>query len=190
MADSGRGERARVFLDACVLYPQLVRALVLGAAEAGLFQPLWSPRVAAEWRIAAARNGGIAAEAVVDVELARMARTFPGGEVSGSADMEATLTLPDPADAHVVAAAVAGKARTILTFNMRDFPARKLAALGLAARHPDGFFWQMLSEDSGKMTRAVGQAFAEVGVDATQARAALKRARLPRFGKAWEARGA
>ena len=52
----------KVFLDACVLYPPLVRALLLGAAEAGLFVPLWSARVFGEWRIAVASKQGMAAE--------------------------------------------------------------------------------------------------------------------------------
>jgi len=29
-----------VFLDACVLYPPLLRRLLIGAAEAGLYRPL------------------------------------------------------------------------------------------------------------------------------------------------------
>ncbi len=71
----------RVFLDACVLYPSLVRAILLGAAEAGLYAPLWSRRVLDEWRIAAAAKLGLAAEDAARAAQAEMAARFPAARV-------------------------------------------------------------------------------------------------------------
>jgi hypothetical protein len=111
---------------------------------------------------------------------------FPAAEVPGDAAGEAVPALPDPADAHVLAAAAGGGAEVLLTFNLRDFPARRLAALGLAPRHPDGFLWELLSADpGGAMRRAVRAALD--GRTTAGDRAALKRARLPRLGKAFAA---
>jgi hypothetical protein len=178
--------RPVVFLDACVLFPSLTRGIVLRLAEAGLFRPAWTPRVLMEWRIAAARDGGPAAEALVDAVTARMAAAFPAASVTPDPAIEQSLHLPDPADAHVLAGAITAGAGQLLTFNMRDFPVRPLSAHGIAARHPDGFLWEMLSDRPEIVSQAVRQTAAEAGVtDPDAIRKALRRAHLPRFAKAW-----
>jgi len=177
-----------VFLDACVLYPPLLREILLRLAEAGLFRPAWSPRVLAEWRIAAARDGGLAAETEVAAAIDRMTAAFPGGAVTPDPAVEEAAHLPDPADAHVLAGAVAAGAGVLLTFNMRDFPSRRLSAHGITPRHPDSFVWELLSgapETAGPILRRIA---AESGrTDPESVRRALKRARLPRLAKAWAA---
>jgi hypothetical protein len=182
-------DRPVVFIDACVLYPNLVRGIVLRLADAGLFRPAWSPRVLMEWRIAAARSDDPSAEAVVDAITARMTATFPDAGVIPDPAVEQTLHLPDPADTHVLAAAIAAGAGVLLTFNLRDFPVRRLAAHGITPRHPDGFLWEMLSREP----EAAGQAIRETAtrdgcVDTDAIRRALKRAHMPRLAKAWFAR--
>ena len=47
----------RIVIDACVLYPTVMREVVLGAAEAGLFAPRWSARILEEWARAARKIG-------------------------------------------------------------------------------------------------------------------------------------
>jgi len=174
-----------VFLDACVLYPPLARTVILGAAEEGLFVPRWSGRVIAEWRFAAARKGGPTVAAAAEETAHAMAQAFPGGKVTPERAVEMAVDLPDPADAHVLAGAVAAGAGVILTFNLRDFPARALAAYGVAARHPDGFLWELMSGASEAVDRAVRAAIGEAAP--AEVRRALKRARLARLGKAWVA---
>ncbi|MEM8879755.1 MAG: PIN domain-containing protein, partial [Pseudomonadota bacterium] len=44
-------------LDACVLYPTVLREVLLGVAEAGLYRPVWSARIVEEWARAAAKSG-------------------------------------------------------------------------------------------------------------------------------------
>lgn len=175
-----------VFLDACFLYPNLVRGIILRLAEAGLIDPRWSPRVLAEWRIAAARGGGLAAEAAVEAIARRMAATFPHACGTPDPGAEQTLALRDPADTHVLAGAIAAGAGELLTFNMRDFPTRRLAPHGATPRHPDGFLWEIFSRDGVAVGRAARETAAEAGLtDANAIRRALKRAHLPRFAKAW-----
>ena len=180
----------RVLLDACVLYPPLVRAALLGTAGAGLYLPLWSARVLAEWRIAAASKLGMAAEDAALAAQAGMAARFPAALAEPAPGAEAAISLPDPADAHVLAAALAGRADLLLTFNLRDFPRRVLAGHGIEARHPDGFLWELLSLAPERAGAALAGALADGGIPPDRARAALKRAGLPRLGKAWEADGA
>lgn len=176
----------RVFLDACVLYPPLVRRLLVDAAGAGLFLPLWSARVLEEWRLAVARKEGLEAEAAVEAARATMALAHPRAECPPAPGVEAALFLPDPADAHVLAAAAGGGAEVLLTFNLRDFPRRTLAAHGIEARHPDSFLWELASHAPEAVEAAIAAALP--GEDAAGRRRALKRARLPRLGKALEAR--
>ncbi len=175
-----------VFLDACVLYPWLTRGIVLGAAEAGQFTPRWSPRVLAEWRIAVARDGGTPAESWVDTVITRMETVFPGACTAPDPEAEATLELPDPADIHVLAAAIAAGAEILLTFNLRDFPVRRLAAHGIAQRHPDGFLGELYSDAPEVVGSAIRQAAAVIGAEEAKAiRRALRRAGLSRLAKAW-----
>ena len=155
-------------------------------AEAGLFSPAWSPRVLAEWRIAATRDGGLAAESTVDAVVMHMTAAFPNASVTPDPAVEQALDLPDPADIHVLAGAIAAGARVLLTFNMRDFPARLLAVHGIAPRHPDGFLWEMVSHEPELIGHAIRETVAEVGhTDPDAIRRALKRAQLPRLAKAW-----
>ncbi|MEM7745223.1 MAG: PIN domain-containing protein [Pseudomonadota bacterium] len=175
-----------LFLDACVLFPPLVRGLLLESAAQGVFCPLWSERVLEEWRIAVARQHGPDGESGALRARAAMTAAFPGAIVPAEADLETTINLPDPADAHVVAAA-AGRAEGILTFNLRDFPARVLAAHGLEARHPDSFLWEALSVQPETIAQVIEGVLPAFGIDPAAAKAPLKRALLPRLAKAWAA---
>ena len=55
------------------------------------------------------------------------------------------LSLPDPDDRHVLAAAIAGGADTLVTLNRADFPTRTLARHGVLLREPDGFLVELLA---------------------------------------------
>ncbi len=60
---------------------------------------------------------------------------------------EQRLTLPDPDDRHVLAAALACVADVIVTFNTKDFPPEILSPFHMAAVTPDSFVYQLM--DSG-----------------------------------------
>ncbi len=47
----------KALLDTCVIYPTVMRQMLLGAARAGAFTPLWSARIIAEWQRAAIKLG-------------------------------------------------------------------------------------------------------------------------------------
>jgi len=57
--------------------------------------------------------------------------------VTGYERLIETLDLPDPDDRHVLAAAIAGGADVLVTKNLKDFPADRLAPFGIEAQHPD-----------------------------------------------------
>ena len=176
----------RVLLDACVLYPSVLREIVTGVAAQGALVPVWSPRILAEWQHAVARLGPV--EALhAQGEAARLRAAFPQAEVMPDPVTEAALDLPDAADAHVLAAAIAGSASVLCTLNLRDFPARALAHHGCRALSPDDLLMDLWLADRTSVEAAVSQVRAETErlSDRPQPlRALLKRASLPRLGKA------
>ncbi len=172
-------------LDACVLYPTVLRQILLGCAERGLFTPIWSERLLEEWRRAARRNGGEADAAMADAEIARANARFPAA-LTAPGD-EAPLWLPDPADIHVLGSAVVGQAEMIVTLNLRDFPARELSGHGIVARAPDVLLMDLWLDAPDRVEEAVMATHAEaerLSGESLPLRALLKRARLPRLGKA------
>lgn len=178
----------RVLIDACVLFPTVLREIVMGWAEAGGFTPLWSKRILDEWRLAAARFGPDDAR-IAEAEIALLTARFPGAMVPATAETAGRLYLPDPDDIHVLAAAVDGGADELLTLNVRDFPTNTLSAEGLIRRHPDEFLYEAMHTQPDTLRGIVSDVLdraARHGIDISNQRALLKRARLPRFAKALE----
>lgn len=66
-----------------------------------------------------------------------------------------SLTLPDPDDRHILAAAIRGRADGIVTFNLADFPPDALACYGIEAQHPDDFIVHLLDLAPGTVCAAV-----------------------------------
>ena len=176
----------KVLLDTCVIYPTVMRQMLLGVAKHGVFTPLWSARIIEEWQRAAVKLGpeGVAQ---AGAEAAMLAAHWPGAEVSYPPSLEARLWLPDAADVHVLAAAIAGSADVIITLNTKDFPRNLLAEEGLSRSDPDGFLHGIYQAQP----EIVAQVGAEVLAEANRLsgkswdmRALLKKARLPRIAKA------
>ncbi|MCB6177353.1 PIN domain-containing protein [Rhodobacter sp. Har01] len=179
----------KAVLDACVLYPTVLREILQGAAAAGLYQPLWSERILGEWTRATAKLGPVA-QAQAEGEAVMLKATFPRALVRPQPGIEARLLLPDPDDTHVLAVAIAAGADAIVTFNAADFPGHVLAAEGLARRDPDGFLWELQSRHPAEMARIVEavRAKAERLSGAPVAlKPLLKRARLFRLAKTLDA---
>lgn len=132
-------------LDASVLFSIRATNLALHAANEGLYQPRWSPDIHEEWtRSLLAKNPAADPQRIV-YRRTTMDGAFPSALVSGYESLVPSITLPDPDDRHVVAAAIAARADVIVTFNTRDFPAEALAPFGLEAQHPDVFLLHQLT---------------------------------------------
>ncbi len=176
----------RVLLDTCVIYPTVMRQILLGVAARGGFTPLWSARIICEWQHAAARLGPDGA-AQAAAEAVQLARDWPRAEVIWPPSLEARLWLPDPSDIHVLAAAVAGSADLIVTLNARDFPRGILAEEGVSRADPDAFLLGQRAARPDLVTEAADEVLAEArrlsGKD-WEMRALLRKARLPRLARA------
>ncbi|MFN3280738.1 MAG: RSP_2648 family PIN domain-containing protein [Tabrizicola sp.] len=176
----------KAVLDACVLYPTVLREILQGAGEAGLFQPVFSERILREWVLATAKLGP-EAPAIAAGEAAAFRAAFPRGLVRVHPEIEAGLLLPDPNDRHVLATAIASGADAIVTFNAQDFPGHVLAAEGIARRDPDGFLWELQSRHPEAIAAIVETVRAKAEAISGQPvalRPLLKRARLFRLAKA------
>ena len=176
----------KAVLDACVLYPSVLREILIGVAARGAFTPVWSARILGEWQRAAARLGAEGA-AIAAGEIAQMRADWPDAEIPADPELEARLWLPDPADAHVLATAITAAAPLIITLNLRDFPARALAPEDVRAQSPDDFLMACWLDSPAAVEAAVQQAHGRTETLSGREqplRALLRRAKLPRLGKA------
>ena len=175
----------RVLIDACVLYPTVMREVVLGVAAKGLFDPRWSPRILEEWA-RAARKIGPQGETIARGEIAAITARFPRAQVQIPQGVEARLWLPDPNDIHVLAAAVGCSADAIMTVNAKDFPRNELADEGLQRVDPDGFLVDLAIQHP-DVVQSVGEAVLtearRLSGEPWEMRKLMRKARLPRLGK-------
>lgn len=132
-----------VVLDACVLYPLPLRDTLLRVAQQTLYTPRWSGRILEE----VARNlvndrRATPEQAMKLVDV--MQRAFEDAEVpeAAIASLEPAM-LNEPADRHVLAAAVASDAEAIVTSNIRHFPAAACEPFGIEVVHPDAFLCEL-----------------------------------------------
>ncbi|MEE9429156.1 MAG: PIN domain-containing protein [Paracoccaceae bacterium] len=175
-------------LDACVLYPTVMREILLGATVAGLVRPLWSDKILEEWA-RAARKRDPEQEAQARGEIAVLRARWPDALVKPAPELQATLYLPDANDTHVLATAITGGARVIVTMNLRDFPKRLLEEFSILARHPDEFLLELYNQEPDIVADLVEQVRREaerLSGHRWPVRKLLKKARLPRLGKALE----
>jgi predicted nucleic acid-binding protein len=128
-----------VVYDACVLYPSTLRDLLIRLAQAGLVRAKWTDEILDEVFDNLEKNRP-------DLDPQRLHRTrvlmnsaVRDVLVTGYRPLTEALTLPDPGDRHVLAAAVKSGAQAIVTFNLKDFPGTELGRWDVQAVTPDDF---------------------------------------------------
>ncbi|WP_238587661.1 PIN domain-containing protein [Caenimonas sp. SL110] len=125
-------------LDANVLYPALLRDLLLSLAHADLYSAKWTPHIRDEWTRSLLRDRPTMTEKI-RMAASAMEEAIPDCLVTGYEHLIEGLTLPDPDDRHVLAAAIAGHADAIVTWNEKDFPNEVVDAFGIELQTPDEF---------------------------------------------------
>jgi len=172
-----------------VLFPTVLREVLLAVAEQGLFTPLWSERILGEWERAGAKHGPVeAARALLAIVQARA--RFPKAVVTPHPGLMLRLHLPDENDIHVLASAIAGSADAIVTLNAADFPRSALAAEGVERRDPDGLLWELWSHHPVEVAAALEQVRTKAEALSGQPQPLvplLKRAKLTRLARAVKA---
>jgi predicted nucleic acid-binding protein len=134
----------RAFLDASVIYPASLRDLLMRLTMARLFQARWSSRVHEEWIRAVLRDRSDLSVVQLDSVRAAMDSHAEDCLVTGYESLIGSLTLPDPDDRHVLAAAIVAGADVIVTYNLRDFPDEALDRYEIEAQHPDEFIRHLI----------------------------------------------
>lgn len=86
-----------------------------------------------------------------------MAAAVRNWKITGYESLVDNLTLPDPDDRHVLAAAIKAHAQVIVTSNLRDFPAAELRGWNIDPKSPDEFIRDQISLDRSAIYAAVQQ---------------------------------
>lgn len=125
--------------DACVFYPAQLRDLLLRVARSDAFKARWTDQIHEEWIGSLLRDRPDIPPDRLAHTRELMNRAVPDCLVTEYKPFIEQLTLPDPDDRHVLAAAIRCQAGVIVTLNLRDFPDEVVARYGISVQHPDEF---------------------------------------------------
>jgi len=128
-----------VILDANVLYPALVRDVLIQCASDGLFRAKLTDQINQEWKTNLLKKRPDISIDQLNRTCELFERAMPDCMVTDYESLIDSLTLPDEKDRHVLAAAIRCNAQIIVTFNTKDFPSEELKKFDIQATHPDTF---------------------------------------------------
>lgn len=144
--------RFKCVLDTNVIYPLWPRDLLLWFASHDLYTPKWSANIFDEWIVVMKRKNIPEDEILRRTSMVNNA--FPDALVHNYDSLIDTLSLPDPKDRHVLAAAIKTNASQIVTYNLKDFPPDYLASYGLSVKSPDDFLTDIIDLNHETSVRA------------------------------------
>lgn len=145
------GKQPVVVLDACVLYPAAQRDLFMWLAVGGVVRAHWTDEIHAEWIRNVERDYGISRDVLERVRTL-MDRAAGDALISVYRRYERWFPKTDAKDRHVAAAALAARKRSgaeqvaIVTWNLKHFDRKELAAVGLVTESPDAFLCRLLAK--------------------------------------------
>lgn len=134
--------RFKAVMDTNVIYPVIIRDLLFWFAHYDLYTPKWSEHIFDEWKSVMERKGISEEIARKRVDVANMA--FPDALIQNYDGLISALSLPDPKDCHVLAAAIKTNANIIVTNNIKDFPEKYLESFGLKVKTADDFLTDII----------------------------------------------
>ena len=134
--------------DANILYPAPLRDLFIRLAQTGLVLAKWTETIHDEWTRNVAKNNPQLSPERLARTRSLMNEAVRDCLVTGHEDLIESLSLPDPDDRHVLAAAIRANANVIVTYNLKDFPADILVCYDILALHPDDFLISLLDNSA------------------------------------------
>lgn len=153
---------ARVFADTNVLFPFSLMDLMLALSQDRIHTLIWSDQLLDEWERVIVREQQRPPQAAAAITAA-IREYFPESRIPESHYKQLLTDLdgPDPDDLHHIAAAIAGHARTLITWNLDDFPATTLGPHGITATDPDTHLCALLDRHPGEVTNTLRRMAAE-----------------------------
>src|SRR5262249_26060126 len=121
-----------------------LRSLLMYLALTDLYRAKWTDAIHEEWMRNVRKDYTDVTQAQVERIRDLMNAHVRDCLVTDYEDLVGALTLPDPDDRHVRAAATRAGADVIVTTNLADFPKETLAEYGIDAQHPDEFITHLL----------------------------------------------
>ncbi len=147
-----------VVYDANVLYPNVLRDLLIRIAQADLVQAKWSDQILDEtFKALRAKMPDVDESKWSNVRRLMNGAIRDGLVVGYESLIDVVQDLPDLGDRHVVAAAIKCKAQVIVTSNLRDFPPEALQTWDVEAKHPDAFVMDQINLNHSAVYAAVQQ---------------------------------
>lgn len=144
-----------VLYDANVLWPSVLRDVLIRIAQTSLVQAKWTDQILDE-------TFRTLEEQRPDLDPAALHRTrvlmnaaIADVLVTGYEQLIPAMDLPDPDDRHVLAAAIKAKAQVVVTFNLKDFPDKTMQTYEVEAKHPDDFLLDIFNLDGLALHRIV-----------------------------------
>jgi len=144
-----------VVYDASVLYPNVLRGLLIRIAQAELVQAKWTEQILDEVFTAVRRNRPDLDPARLDRTRTLMGTAVRDWRVSGYEPLVESVSLPDLDDRHVLAAAIRTHAQVIVTSNLRHFPIDALNQWDIEPKSPDEFVRAQIDLDRSAVYAAV-----------------------------------
>jgi len=123
-------------------------------AISDLFRACWTEQIHAEWMSNLRANRPDLKEEHIQRTKELMDKHALDALVTGYQDLIESISLPDPDDRHVLAAAIRAGASAIVTYNLSDFPAAELEKYNIEALHPDDFILHQIHLSESKVLKA------------------------------------
>jgi hypothetical protein len=140
-----------------VLYPAPLRDLLVRLANTGVVRARWSAAILDEcFRNILEHRPDLKPESLQRTRELMMP-AVPDCMVSEFEGLIDGLVLPGTDDRHVLAAAIRAGAQAIVTFNLDDFPAERLASYNIEATHPDDFVIDTIDLSPGAVAKVIAE---------------------------------
>ena len=130
--------------DSCVFYPAALRDLLMELALTDLYRAKWTDKIHDEWTSSLINKNPKVTKEKLDKTRELINLYARDALITDYEDFIGAISLPDPNDRHVLAAAIHGRADVIVTYNLKDFPKENLSMHNIEAQHPDDFLIHLL----------------------------------------------